>query len=233
MASDRVIDRRALMVGGLAAVAAVRRAHAGTAGRVLEDWRGAPAGTHGVPPGWRPYATIGGNPVYDFTVVEDEARRALRMRSVNEHSTIARDVTIKLAETPILEWSWKVTKLPAGADLRRKQTSDTTGHIFLVWPRFPAMVRSRVIGYVWDERLAPGTVETSRKTGLVTFIVIRSGTGELGRWFTERRNVAEDYRRVFRESPVDPQAIALSIDTNDTRAPAETTFGAIRLLSLA
>ena len=229
----RVIDRRALLLGGLAALAMTRRAYAAAPGKVVEDWRGAPAGAHGVPPGWRPYATIGGNPVYDFTVVEDEARRALRMRSVNEHSTIARDVTIKLAETPILEWSWKVTRLPAGADLRRKETSDTTGHIFLVWPRFPAMVRSRVIGYVWDEHLAPGTVETSRKTGLVTFIVVRSGTVELGRWFTERRNVAEDYRRVFRESPVDPQAIALSIDTNDTRAPAETTFGAIRLLSPA
>ena len=231
MTRHRVIDRRALLLGALTALAAPRSVHAGPAPVTVEDWHGVPAGTQGVPPGWRPYVTIGGNPVYDFTVVEEEARRALRLRSVSEHSTIARDLAVKLTTTPFLEWSWKVTKLPAGADLRRKETSDTTGHVFLVWPRFPAMVRSRVIGYVWDEHLPPGTIETSRKTSLVTFIVVRSGTAELGRWFTDRRNVAEDYRRVFRESPVAPQAIALSIDTNDTRAPAEATFGALRFVS--
>ena len=200
---------------------------------IVEDWAALPVGTKGIPAGWSKQDW--GSPKYDFTVIEQDGQRVLHLKSAGDSSNINKDIRgkVRLAETPILEWTWKVTKLPAGADLRRKETSDTTGHIFLVWPRFPAMVRSRVIGYVWDEHLAPGTVETSRKTGLVTFIVVRSGTAELGRWFTDRRNVAEDYRRVFRESPVDPQAIALSIDTNDTRAPAETTFGAIRLLSSA
>jgi hypothetical protein len=223
-----VIDRRAVLLSGLAALVA----HRGDAGQVVvEDWRGVPVGTHGIPPGWRAYATIGGHPVYDFTVIEEETRRALRLRSVSEHSTVARDVAVTLAETPILEWSWKVTKLPAGADLRRRETSDSTGHIFLVWPRFPALVRSRVVGYVWDEHLPSGAIERSRKTGLVTFIVVRSGTADLGRWVADRRNVAEDYERVFGEPPVAPGALALSIDTNDTRAPAEATFGGIRFRS--
>ena len=57
--------------------------------------------------------------------------------------------------------------------------------------------------------------------------MLRSGPGELGQWLTERRNVVEDYRRVFGEDPEDPRALALSIDTNDTHSEAEALIGRI------
>jgi hypothetical protein len=50
---------------------------------------------------------------------------------------------------------------------------------------------------------------------------------QLNQWLSERRNVYEDYRRVFGEDPEDPPAIALSIDTNDTRSTAEALIGRI------
>jgi len=115
--------------------------------------------------------------------------------------------------------------------LRNRATSDTTGHIFAVWPRFPAFVRSRLIGYVWDPMLPIGTVIPSRKTGAVTFIVARRGEAGLGQWLDERRNVADDYRTVFGEAPPPLPVLALSIDTNDTRSSAEAMFGRLELQS--
>ena len=165
--------------------------------------------------------------MYDFTVVEDDRHRALQLRSRGDHSTIARRLRVSLTATPLLEWSWKVVQFPVGADLRRKEASDLTGHLFVVWPRQPAMLRSRLIGYVWDEKIPADTVEPSRKTGIVTFVVVRSGTAEAATWITERRNVAVDYRRIYGEEPEDAGAVALSIDTNDTRSAAEALFGAI------
>jgi hypothetical protein len=97
----------------------------------------------------------------------------------------------------------------------------------VIWPRFPAMIRARLIGYVWDSTAPAQTVEKSRKTGTVHFFVLRSGPVQLNQWLTERRNVYEDYRRVFGEDPEDPRAIALSIDTNDTRSTAEALIGSI------
>ena len=198
---------------------------------VVEDWSQPLLGAHGTPTGWRPYETIGGRPAYDFTVVENDGRRALLLKSHDDHSTIARELHVDLRATPILEWSWKAVQLPAGGDIRRKETSDLTAHIYVIWPRFPAMVRSRLIGYVWDAAAPVQTVEKSRKTGSVHFFVLRSGPGELGRWLTERRNVLEDYRRVFGEDPEDPRALALSIDTNDTHSEAEALIGRIAFLS--
>jgi len=196
----------------------------------VEDWRGAPVGSTGVPAGWQKYETPGGHPAYDFTVIEDAGRRALHMKSTAEHSTIAKDVQADLAVTPILAWQWRVLSLPQGADLRNRATSDATGHIFAIWPRFPALVRSRLIGYVWDPMLPIGTVIPSRKTGAVTFIVARRGETGLGQWLDERRNVADDYRNVFGEAPPPLlPVLALSIDTNDTRSSAEAMFGRLEL----
>ena len=198
---------------------------------VVEDWTQPLLGARGIPTGWRPYETIGGRPAYDFTVVESDGRRALLLKSHDDHSTIARELHVDLRATPILEWSWKAVQLPAGGDIRRKETSDLTAHIYVIWPRFPAMVRSRLIGYVWDAAAPVQTVEKSRKTGSVHFFVLRSGPGELGRWLTERRDVLEDYRQVFGEDPEDPRALALSIDTNDPHSEAEALIGRIAFLS--
>jgi Protein of unknown function (DUF3047) len=227
--TTHVLGRRALLQAAAAVLLSRRRGWAAGAPRLVEDWSAAPVGTKGVPPGWQKYETPGGHPAYDFTVVEDAGRRALHMTSAGEHSTIAKEVQADLAATPILAWQWRVNSLPWGADLQNRATSDASGHIFAVWPRFPAFARSRLIGYVWDPALPVGTVIPSRKTSAVTFIVMRRGEPGLGRWVDEQRNVADDYRRLFGEPPPPLPALALSIDTNDTRAPAEALVGRIEL----
>ena len=198
---------------------------------IVEDWAQQAVGAAGIPSGWSSYATIGGRPAYDFTVAEEEGRRALRLKSRDEHSTIAKKIQVDLRATPILEWSWKIVKLPEGADIRKRETSDLTGHILLAWPRFPAMLRTRLIGYAWDTTAPAQSVEKSQKTGAVTFFVVRSGPQDLNRWLTERRNVYEDYKRVFGEDPENPQAVVVSIDTNDTHSSAEAFIGRIRFTS--
>ncbi len=40
----------------------------------------------------------------------------------------------------------------------------------------------------------------------------------------------DDYRRIYGEAPDSPAAVALSIDTNDTRTVAEGLIGAIRFV---
>jgi len=198
---------------------------------LVEDWTRQPLNGRGVPETWRTYETIGGHPAYDFAVVEIDGGRALRMRSTGDHSTIAKEIQIGLEATPWLEWSWQVVALPDRADIRHRETSDAAAHIFVVWPRWPAMLRARLIGYIWDASLPAGSIHKSQKTATVTFIVVRSGRAQLGTWLTERRNVREDYRMVYGEEPENPPVIALSIDTNDTKSSSETFVGPIRFRS--
>jgi Protein of unknown function (DUF3047) len=88
-------------------------------------------------------------------------------------------------------------------------------------------VRSLIIGYIWDSTAPVGTICKSQKTGTVTYIVLRSGDGELGKWITERRNVVEDFRKIYSEVPDNPTELSLSIDSDDTASSAESFIGRI------
>ena len=215
---------------GLMSTAFLALVAAAPTGRVvvIEDWMTDAASRRGIPSGWIGEA-FGRRADYDFTIEQRGDGRVLHLESRNDHSTIARDITgrVNLKETPILEWTWKATVLPAGGDLRRKETTDMAAQLYVIWPRFPALLRSRIIGYVWDAATPATTIVKSQKTATVTFVVMRSGLGDLGKWVTERRNVAEDYAKIFGEFPDDPSAITISIDSNDTHSMAESFMGPI------
>jgi len=195
---------------------------------VVEDWAALKVGARGIPDGWKGGQTWG-TPKHEFTVVDNSGRRVLHLKSQNESSTVSKDLKgrVNLGETPILEWSWKVVTLPRGADSRSKHTDDQAAQLYVAWPRFPQAVRSRIIGYVWDTQAPQGLFVKSEKTGTVTYVVVRSGAADLGQWLTERRNVAEDYRKIYGEEPESPGAVSIAVDSDDTSSSAESFFGAI------
>jgi hypothetical protein len=193
---------------------------------VVEDWK-PKLGATGIPPGWQGQSW--GSPKYDFKVDNHDGRPALHMKSAGDGSTVSREIKgkIDLKATPVLEWSWKAVVLPKGGNSCKKATDDQAAQVFVVWPRFPEAVRSRIIGYVWDTSLPVGTICKSEKTGTVTYMVLHSGTADAGTWVTERRNVAEDFRKIYGEAPDNPAAVSLSIDSNDTNSLSESFIGAI------
>ena len=216
--------RRHLIMAGVAVVATVVAAWADF---VVEDWSKHPSGTKGVPPGWEKQNW--GSPKYDFTIVDLDGRRVLHLKSNDEGSTISKAVKgkVDLRKTPILEWSWKPVVLPKNGNSCKKELDDQAAQIFVAWRRFPELVRSRVIGYVWDSTQPAGTICKSEKTGTVTYIVMRSGAGELNKWITERRNVRDDFRKLYGDDPDEPDAVSISIDSNDTKSSAESYIGTI------
>ena len=195
---------------------------------IIEDWTRRPLGAQGIPDGWTSGQSWG-FPKYDFTIMENSSHRVLHLRSEGDSSMMSKDMKgkIDLKKTPILEWRWKVVTLPAGGDSRSKHTDDQAAQLYVVWPRFPQEFRSRIIGYIWDTRAPAGLVVKSEKTSTVTYIVVRSGPAELGKWLTERRNLAADYRKIYREAPDNPGAISIAIDSDDTNSSSESFFGAI------
>lgn len=220
--------RHPLLVVPLLAALLVAGLEVGGSERVVvEDWSKQPVGQRGIPDEWE--GQTWGRPSYDFTIVENDGHRILRLRSRGDSSTISKDIKdkVKLAQTPVLEWRWKVVTLPAGGDSRKKATDDQGAQLYLTWPRFPEAIRSRIIGYVWDTTAPVGTIIRSQKTGTVTYVVVRSGTDGLGTWVTEQRNVVEDFRTIYGEDPDEPRGISISIDSNDTRSSAESFIGTI------
>ncbi|MET0852308.1 MAG: DUF3047 domain-containing protein [Candidatus Rokuibacteriota bacterium] len=194
---------------------------------LVEDWSKQSAGKTGVPDGWK--AQNWGSPKYDFRIVAEGPGKVLHMKSADEGSTISKELKVDLKEYPVLEWRWKAVALPKGGDSRRKEADDQGAQIYVAFPRFPSAVRSRIIGYVWDTSAPAGLVAKSEKTGTVTYVIVRSGPADLGKWITETRNVLEDYKRIYGEEPAEPVgAVSVAVDSNDTHSTAESFMAEIR-----
>jgi hypothetical protein len=210
----------ALVLGALSTVWAATEV-------VIENWKDEPLGSTGVPSEWR--AQSWGKADYHGFSIADEGSRSLHLVSHSTSSMIVKNIAgkVNLRETPVLQWSWKVVTLPKGGDARHAATDDEGGQIYVVWRRFPEMLRSRIIGYVWDTTAPAGEFIKSQKTATVTYVVVRSGEAGLGTWLTQQRNVLEDYRRIYGEAPDNPDAVAIGIDSDDTKSSAEAYMGTI------
>jgi hypothetical protein len=211
-------------IAGLLAVAAVAMAADVV---VIEDWSQAAPGSKGIPAGWQKQDW--GSPKYDFMVVDQDGQRVLHLKSAGDSSNINKDIRgkVHLADTPILEWTWKVATLPKGADARNAATDDEAAQLYVAWPRFPQAVRSLIIGYIWDTTAPAGSIFKSQKTGTVTYVVVRSGPADLGKWVTERRDVREDFKRIYGEEPDNPGGVSIGIDSDDVKGTAESYVGRI------
>jgi DUF3047 family protein len=178
----------------------------------------------GVPPGWE-MAELAGSDA-SVELVRAEGRVAMRLRSERNSFALHRDLVLDVRQYPVLTWSWKVVRLPTGADVREPGRNDQAAQVYLVFPRWPApRTRSEVIGYVWDSRAPVGTIVTHPSAPNVRCIVLESGPERLDTWLRERRNVVEDYRALFGSLPPRAGKLALMIDTDDTRSEAEALFG--------
>jgi len=190
----------------------------------VEDWSKQPDGKTGIPDGWKGQSW--GSPKYDFRVGTQGGRKVLHLKSNNDSSTISKEIKVDVKKHTILQWSWQAVTLPKGGDARKSATDDQAAQLYVTFPRFPSQVRSRIISHLWDTTAPVGAVFKSEKTGLVTYVVVRSGPADLGKWQTESRNVLEDYRKIYGETPGEEVgAISISIDSNDTRSSAESYFG--------
>jgi len=138
-----------------------------------------------------------------------------------------RKVEFSVKDYPYLHWSWQARTLPKGGDFRKRETDDQAGQLYLLFPRFPAKVNTRMLGYLWENETPKGTSGISTAWSKLKYIVLRDKTDPLGAWYKESRNVYEDYKGLFKEEPPDLGSVALYINSQHTASEAEILYGPI------
>jgi len=119
--------------------------------------------------------------------------------------------------------------LPKDGDVRKKETDDQAAQIYVAFPRFPAKINTRLVGYIWENKTPKDLKVTSQKSSNTRYIVLQSGAEKLGQWVEEERNVYEDYKALFKDEPPEAGGVTLMIDSDDTHSRAESFFDDIRL----
>ena len=122
-----------------------------------------------------------------------------------------------------------VKKIPQR--LSNRQEDDFAARLYVIFLGHN-LFRSDVIEYIWDEFLPAGLSADSPYSDRIKRRVVRSGpNGEGGGWREERRNLYEDYRKLFgREPRYAVGMIALMSDSDSTGSRAAADFGDIVLI---
>lgn len=198
------------------------------------------AGTE-LPAGWRHWSFERGRRTR-YALARDSGALALRAESDGGASGLVRPLRADPRRHSVLAWRWKVTRLPEGADLTRRAGDDCAARLFVLfaagpglgdrmWSRLMRMQSGHGFGnslaYVWADAAAGRPHLASPYTDRVAVIPVRSGPADLGRWLSEERDVAADYRRAFGQAPPEIVAVALMTDTDDTGSSAAAWYGDI------
>jgi hypothetical protein len=201
-----------------------------------------------LPADWLGWGLNSGKQRTDYRLVNGAAGTVLQADAEQAATGLYRRVRVDPGRQPVLEWSWRVEKLVAGADLRKGSREDSAARLVISFHGDPARLdfedRARLrlakvfageplpyamLIYVWSNQIAVETALPSPQIDRIRMVVVESGGARLGQWLTYRRNVLEDYRRAFGEDPGDIVAVGVLTDADNTRQSARALYGDITL----
>ncbi len=163
-----------------------------------------------------------------YGVVELDGASVLNAQADSSASGLIFPQRFDPADWPWLEWRWKIDGVVANGDARIKAGDDYAARVYVIFPHWLPL-KTRSINYIWANQLPLDTALANTYTSNAMMLALRSGDAESGQWVVERRNLVEDYRRLFGEDPPDEALVAVMSDTDQTRQRAQAWYDDIRL----
>jgi hypothetical protein len=202
-----------------------------------------------MPPGWKNLPVVRGKPTTRYTLVLDGHATVLQADANHSASALVHKGNVDLARTPVVAWRWKAERPIEGADNRIGSKEDAPARLVFsfdgdksklsFFERAKMDLAKRLGGeelpyatlmYIWSTSAAPGTVIANPHTDRVQMIVVSGLPGDAGQWQNLRRNIVQDYERVFHEPPGPISGYGLLTDTDNTGTMTRAWYGDIQFL---
>lgn len=234
---------------GLLASTPIVRALAREPGTLVEVARfsrmqvGAP-----LPADWLGWGLRSGKRPTEYRLVDHGGATVLEAYANAAASGFYRRVRVDPLRQPLLEWSWRIEGMIPGADLRVGAREDSMARLVVSFHGDPKKLdfedRAKLrmakmfageplpyamLIYVWSNQIPVETALPSPQIDRIRMVVVESGAAQVGKWRKYRRNILEDYRRVFGEEPGDIVAVGMLTDSDNTRQVARSYYGDITL----
>ena len=237
-----------LLVAGLVCAGLAGPAHAADEVAIKSFSSAAP----GEPPAIWKFATLPRKIATRFSIVELAGTRVLKVESDESYGNLVHALHVQAGEHSALAWRWRVDKLVENADIRIRSGDDAAAKLCVFFAFEAAKlsfgerarlalansatgedVPTQTLCYVWDNKLAIDTGLINAFTKRIRFIVLQSGTGRLGQWVAERRDLSVDYQRMFGDESEGkiPEivGVAVSADADNTHGHGLAYFGDVTL----
>jgi hypothetical protein len=198
------------------------------------------------PPEWKqvPLASYKNNTDY-LLVVEDNAV-VVRAMAHNSASLLGVQTDFDPHQFPMLSWRWKVAQGIPDANTGEQAKEDAPVRLMVAFAgdvsklafkdRFTASAAQTISGqplpyaelmYVWGSKVGLDSVTVSSRSSRVRMIAVAVDEQGIGAWHSYKRNLVEDFKRVFGEEPGNVTSIQIMTDTDNTAADAQAYYGDI------
>lgn len=137
---------------------------------------------------------------------------------------------IDLAATPILAWRWKVESLYPGLNERTKGGDDYPVRVYAIH-KGTLGFGTRTIMYVWSNGEQGMDDWADPYTDSAHVVPVRAGGDGVGEWQTQRRDLHEDFKKLFGLELKSLDGVALMSDCDDHKGKGHAWYGDIRLLA--
>ena len=180
----------------------------------------------GVPQGWKLKEKTG---EAEFKILSEDGEDIAYFKSIAASFSLERPLSIDPKRYPYISWKWKVLRLPLGGDARLKRKNDQAAQMII------AFNGRNTISYIWDTVAPEGSI-SDESIGWpisvkIKVITVKSGASDLNKWVSFKRNIVEDYERLYHKNPPLIKGLRVQINSQHTGTVAETLFGKIILLS--
>ena len=203
----------------------------------------------GLPAPWQIEQLNKNVPATAYRLRDWDGVRAVEAHAVKSMALLARPVDINLAKTPVLCWRWRIDAALKTADMTRKDGDDYAARVYLSFdvPSETLGLGTRIalslartlhggpvpdaaINYIWDNTHPVGTWQANVYTDRARMLVLRTGTGDVGRWVAERRDVGADFLKAFGHAPTRLTGLAIATDTDNTGEETRAGFADFRFV---
>jgi hypothetical protein len=165
-----------------------------------------------------------------YNVTQIDGREAVHaMCSGKDASALFLRREIDLAETPILEWSWRIEDTFGVIDETTKSGDDYPVRVYAVVDGGLLQWRTEAVNYVWASNRPKGSAWPNAYASQAMMTALQSGASRAGEWVTERVDLAKDFRSLHGSSHGIVHGLAIMTDCDDIGKPIEGWYGEIRL----
>ncbi len=176
--------------------------------------------------GWTETA-FAGHTRYDLAAVDSSGRLALRAEARASASGYCRDIEIDLRRTPVVAWSWRMDRGPAGRDERRKSGDDHPLRLYFVHRAGLFGSASRAVEYVWSLGEPAGASWANPFAGTVMQLAVDSGTLAAGSMRHHARDLRADFRTLSGIDIDRIDTVCLMTDSDQSGSDSKGWYGDI------
>jgi len=163
-----------------------------------------------------------------YQLVNQGGQTVLQAEAKASASGLFKEVVVNLTTHPYLNWQWKLEKGHPPLAERTKGGDDYGARIYIIVKGGLAFWKTKAINYVWSSTEKKGATWPNAFAGKNAMLMaVRTKEDKKNVWYQEKRNVYEDFKKIFGKEIKEIHAVAIMTDSDNSKGLVRASYGDI------